>query len=55
VLHSFAAFALSGEGNLTGYAAVYLKNDGCTRLRLQIYAKFYGQTAAARYADRQNS
>ncbi|WP_298703655.1 hypothetical protein [uncultured Campylobacter sp.] len=39
-------FSLLAAGNLTGYAAVYLKNDGYTRLQRQIYAKIYGQTAA---------
>jgi|GEM_PF-3439162 len=32
--------SLLAAGDLAGYAAVYLKNDGCTRLRRQIYAKF---------------
>jgi len=50
---SFAVFAPSG-GRSRGLAAVYLKNDGCKRPRRQIYAKFYGQTAAARCADKQN-
>ena len=36
----FCGFSLLAAGNLAGYAAVYLKNDGCTRLRRQIYAKF---------------